>query len=766
MFAYNPRKKSPEELEKSMVGDDRWDILRIILKELSLADGECPKQHWVFVGPRGIGKSHLLTLLHHKVKASPELNNLWMPILFPEELPMAKDLSGFLERAVREILLESGPERNTLHDKLRLKIEEIRKVPPSKRSDYLFSIITWIHRATRKFILLMVENLQKLLGKKFSFIDQKKLKAYLQTSDAVLLIGSATTVFDALHDSGKPFDNFFHIHRLEDLNFEDMKTLTADILSSGGQDSSREQDSSCGQHSSTGQHGLTRKVLDREREARLRALYSFTGGNPRMAVILADILKSDICGEMLTLMDQILDGLTPYFEGIFGDVPAHLAEIINILSAAYDPAQSPKEIAERLGLPQTTVRNYLKQLRENGCVRVAFSKGKSHYYCLSEYLYRIWYQMRDNAHREETRWLIELLLMLYSPASIIERRKGPGECEAGNGGNSFYSSPIDKEADFTGGNPDYDKFVECYVESTPKGDREGIEEWEKQEIEKAVSLFNSKRYDEAVKYCKGILEINPDSGAAAYIWGECLRAQGRLDEAIELYKKISKINPNSEGIYGACGDCLRAHGQYGEAIELYKKTLEINFNSERAYRTWAYTLKEMEHYDMAIAIIEEHLLSSNDYPVIYLYGICLLELDRYEEALKQFDSLVDVYSYRPIVYLLSGRALEKMGNQMGALLSYIKHIRFSSQDSFIDLDFKDSYEEHILPMLEVLKSKSENYIKQFYLPGEDQKLTRDQLSILLILMDKYDIMSEHIRTIIADGIGESDREGEQTKEGE
>ena len=901
MFAYNPRKKSPEQLEKSMVGEDRWDILRTILKELSLADGECPKQHWVLVGPRGIGKSHFLTLLYHKVKASPELDNLWISILFPEELRMAKDLSCFLERSVREILLEFEKERNPLYDELRLKIEEIRKVPLSERSDYLFSIITWIHQATRKFILLVVENLQQLLGKKFSYIDQKKLRAYLQTSDAVLLMGSATTVFDALHDHSKPFYNFFHIKRLEDLNFEDMKILIADILSSAGQESRAGQPLSTGRHSSAGEHGLTRKVFDQEQEARLRALYSFTGGNPRMAVFLADILKTDVPGEILTLMDQILDELTPYFEGMFGDVPAYLLEIINTLSASYEPAQSPKEIAETLELPQPTVRNYLKQLKKDGYVRVAFPKGKSHYYCLSEYLYRIWYQMRDSGHREETRWLIELLLMLYSPASIIEQKKGLGECAAGNGGTSFYSSLIDKAADFISRNPDYCKVIELCVESISKSTQEATEEWEKQGIDRAIKLLMSKQYDKAIEQCEEVLRINPTTESAYRIWGTCLRKQDRYDEAIEMFKKALEINPNldqaywawgaclreqeqygeaidkfkkavefnpsscaahgawgdclrdtgrydeaeekyrkatelnpkyedaylawnaclrkqgrhgeaiemlrkalednpnSEQVYGALGECLRkqdrygeaigmfkkaleinpnyeaayaawgnclrAQGQYDKAIELFKKVLEINPDSENAYLAWAYTLIEMEHYDKAIAIIEEHLLSSNDYSVIYLHGTCLLELDRYEEALKQFESLVNVPSYRPLVYLLYGQALEKMGNQEGALLSFIKHIMFSSQDSFIDLEFKDSYEEHILPILETLTSKSENYIKQFYFPGEDQKLSRDQLSILLILMDKYDVISEHIRAIIADGIGESDKEGKQNKEG-
>ena len=138
-----------------------------------------------------------------------------------------------------------------------------------------------------------------------------------------------------------------------------------------------------------------------------------------MAVFLTDIIRTEAPDEMLEFMDGILDQLTPYFESILNDTPDYLEEIINTL-AAFEPAQSPREIAGHLEVPQATIRNYLKQLKETGYVRIAFSKGKSNYYCLNEYLYRIWYQMRDSGHREETRWLMELLLILYSPEEIFK----------------------------------------------------------------------------------------------------------------------------------------------------------------------------------------------------------------------------------------------------------------------------------------------------------------------------------------------------------
>ena len=222
------------------------------------------------------------------------------------------------------------------------KIEKNTELPLEERSENLFTIISWLHQKTGKFILLITENLQQLLGKKIDPIEQKKLRAFLQTSDAVLIFGSATTIFNALHDHSHPFYHFFHIRRLEDLSFDDMKTLIDNLLS----ESERPE--------------LMKEVNNID--ARLKTLYSFTGGNPRMAVFLTDIIRTEAPYEMLELMDGILDQLTPYFESIMNDTPDYLEEIINTL-AAFEPAQSPREIARHLEVPQATIRNYLKQLK-------------------------------------------------------------------------------------------------------------------------------------------------------------------------------------------------------------------------------------------------------------------------------------------------------------------------------------------------------------------------------------------------------------------
>jgi len=451
MYAYNPRKKSYAQLESSLVGDDRWDILNGILSELALKKSESPKQHWMLVGARGMGKSHLLTLLHHKVCADKKLRKLWIPVLFPEEIRMAGDLAKFLERALSEILRDLENGNSPVVADLQDKITRIRSVRHDERVEYLFSLLTWIRRETGRHILIITENLQQLLGKRISILDQKKLRAFLQSEDALLMIGSATTIFTALHDHSHPFYHFFHIRRLHELSFEDIRKLVENLL--------------CGHDAEE----RTRIMADNE--ARLRVIHSFTGGNPRMAVFLSDILKTDINEEMIQIMDRILDELTPYFEAIINDTPEYLHDIINSL-ALYEPAQSPKEIAGHLEMEQGTVRNYLKQAKESGYVRVAFSRGKSNYYCLNEYLYRAWFQMRDSSHREDMRWVIELMLLLYSKDFILSET---GRIEQLSEENmSYYQKLIVQTAEFMGANPQFCKAIELYSSCLSKIESPGI----------------------------------------------------------------------------------------------------------------------------------------------------------------------------------------------------------------------------------------------------------------------------------------------------
>ena len=622
MYAYNPRKKTPEQLESSLVGADRHDILNSLLSELALKNGESPKQHWMIVGARGMGKSHLLTLLHHKVCADKKLSKQWIPVLFPEEIRMAGDLARFLERAVTEILHDMDREKSKIASGLKEKIAKIRGIRHDERVDYLFSVITWIRSETGRHILLIAENLQQLLGKKISLIDQKKLRAYLQSEDALLLIGSATTIFNALHDHSHPFYHFFHIRRLNELSFEDVKALVANLLSGYG----REEQA--------------RIML--ENEARLKVLHSFTGGNPRMAVFLSDILKTDVNEEMIDIMDRILDELTPYFEAIINDTPEYLQDIINTL-AAYEPAQSPKEIAEHLEMEQGTVRNYLKQAKDNGYVRVAFSKGKSNFYCLNEYLYRTWFQMRDSGHREEMRWLMELMLLLYSREQIMEENRRIDAAEGGCA--NHYQKLVKQTCEFMLLNPAFCAVIDLCAQQvgkkkkTSKADA-NLEKQIEAEIMKRFELLNKIKLTRA-EYELGATNILVDMMKKV------------LDEPLALVFSYSLAIPRC---YKDTFDIVTALKDYGEQIVTIKTKYQDQIDNYLAFR--AHDRKPnsvdilfnvaIEDFDTALKFAAS--LTDKAESAIFEMAIIILSIqtayychiNRIEQAINSFEALQNI----------------------------------------------------------------------------------------------------------------------------
>lgn len=710
MHTYNPRKKSPQQLEESLVGADRWDLLETIIKEMSIPADENPKQHWMIIGPRGIGKSHLLTLLYYKVKTDPDLSKLWIPVLFPEELRMASNLVRFLERAVNEIIHELNDEDPETAKSISAKIEKARDLPFQEREDYIFSVLAWISQTTGKFIAFITENLQHLLGKKISLIEQKKLRAFLQTSDAVTLLGSATTVFNALHDHSHPFYHFFHIHRLTDLSFDDMKILINTILDT------------------TGQPELAQRVL--ENEARLKALYSFTGGNPRMAVFLADILKTEVPEEMLDLMDGILDELTPYFETIFQDVPDSLEEVINTL-AAFEPAQSPKRIAEHLEGQSTTIRNYLKQLKDNGYVRIAFSKGRSNYYCLNEYLYRIWFQMRDSGHREETRWLLELLLMLYSPASIVEEKnRVDNACHDMDRRADSYSRLIGQAADFMEKNPEYCRVIEWCVASADTTE-DNLPEMEKKIHKTIYKLIKNKDYDKAIEALGGYLKKSPDVEWAYGLWGDCLLEQNLFEQAIDKFKKAAEINQESELAYWKWGACLRSLRRYKEAIEEFKKAVDIDPENCAAYGAWGDCLTELTQYAEAEKKYKKAIIANINYTDAYVaWSICLARQGKYDEAIPKLRNAQNIDKNDFTAYGLWGYCLRMLGSDNEAIKKFKKAIEIHPDDFRPYLDWSQSlinekkYAEAIKKLKRTLEILPESYMAYglwgFCLKGQEK----------------------------------------------
>lgn len=91
---YRPGMTSPERLEKTTIG--REEMLSDLLGKLSASAGKKTHQHFVFIGPRGVGKTHFLSLLRHRIASSPELQAKFTIVQFAEETHRLLSFADFL----------------------------------------------------------------------------------------------------------------------------------------------------------------------------------------------------------------------------------------------------------------------------------------------------------------------------------------------------------------------------------------------------------------------------------------------------------------------------------------------------------------------------------------------------------------------------------------------------------------------------------------------------------------------------------------------
>ncbi len=105
---YNPRTTPPEQLEAMLVGRDA--LLKEVFDNLREQARGKTRQHWLLRGPRGMGKTHLTGIIHHRVRNDPQLSKAYLPLWLGEaDVYEVYSPATLLER-IAERLIEEVPD--------------------------------------------------------------------------------------------------------------------------------------------------------------------------------------------------------------------------------------------------------------------------------------------------------------------------------------------------------------------------------------------------------------------------------------------------------------------------------------------------------------------------------------------------------------------------------------------------------------------------------------------------------------------------------
>jgi hypothetical protein len=626
IYRFQPDAMDENVLRTLLVGRDT--LLQEMRREIEKAVNNRTPRYYLIVGPRGIGKSHFITLLYHDLKKIEGA----IPVKLAEEEFSVYRVSDLFSRIFEEIEKK--------------KFESQFKMDSSELTDAILENL----KGRNKMVILFAENLNQILEDQMEENDVKRLKSIFQEEDIFIVVATSPLLFTAVSQRGEPFYHFFDIKHLRELSKEEVKELVKAI------------------------DNLEGKSENKKRYDRIDPVITLTGGSPRIVILLYDLMNKSNILDIEDAFFKILDEYTPYYQDVFKTLTGQKKRIFDSL-ISIEPA-TPKEIAETAQLNNNTVVTQLRRLEKDGYV-VSHRIGNHTKYEVRERLFRLWREQRQPLGRKKISILIEFIKIWYATEereeeflNIINRLTVDSrlikEAEY-----FFYTFSEESKMKFMPeiaresyrcGMPELleqcvepdeplkraleiEKLAVLAEEGRHDDFLKGIEKIVRKGENNRITLFlmgivllNLERYEEALDLLDETLDIDPHNAGVLYVRGIVLLNLERYEEALDAFDKALGINPDDLTFWMGKGNAFGNLKRYKEALDAFDKALDINPQNAEAWSGKGQALNFLERYKEALdAFDKARDINPQNAAMWYERGVALSNLEQYKEALQAFD---------------------------------------------------------------------------------------------------------------------------------
>ncbi len=367
------------------------------------------KHHLLFVGPRGCGKTHLVTLIVSRLSQDETLADRLRIAWLSED----ETCTTLLELIVKIHTALGKRYPNEYQDN---SLDEAYDLKP----DAALELVTrrLLSALGPRTLLVVTENLDALF-EGLGDIGQKKLRAFIQENPKLSIVATAQRLVEDLSNRASPFFGFFQTEHLKTLNVDEANELLQKIAQLQGKDS------------------VVEFLATSRGRSRVRALHHLSGGNHRIYIVLSQFITRDSIDALLGPFMKMADELTPYYQERIRWLPPLQRKIVEYLCSC-EGTVSVKEIAKRLFTSPQTISSQLQDLREKGYVE-ANPRGRESLYEISEPLMRICIEVKDNQRLQPLRLLVDFLRVWYDDKELKTRL---GEMVPASEAASYFSSAI------------------------------------------------------------------------------------------------------------------------------------------------------------------------------------------------------------------------------------------------------------------------------------------------------------------------------------
>lgn len=354
---YSPRSLEPAWLERSLIGHTQ--LVEQVQSAISGAVLGNQARFELLIGPRGIGKSHVLGVLEHRFRSAPQLLERAL-VVAPSEQLHPLSLVHLLALLLREF--PEDPDLGPAEDSVR-SLQRQRDGEQERRAVDLINA-----RLDGRSLIIVLENLD-LLFDALGRTGQLRLRNILQTQRRWSIVAGSRTLIPAFTKYEAPFHGTFNLHRLEPLSAEQCRDMLAALADA---------------QQRTSLAGLLRSSIGL---ARVRGLHHLLGGNPRAMATVFRVLDEQRLDHFERLLAELADEITPEFREQLARVSPAQGTIMQVLAESWRPL-TVAELAERTFSPQASVSGALRHLRRHELVQ-ALAVGRERYYELADPLHRL-----------------------------------------------------------------------------------------------------------------------------------------------------------------------------------------------------------------------------------------------------------------------------------------------------------------------------------------------------------------------------------------
>jgi tetratricopeptide (TPR) repeat protein/DNA-binding transcriptional ArsR family regulator len=654
---FTPSMLSAETLEAIFVKREKLAARLVdLIRESALTDN---KHYVLLVGPRGIGKTHLVSLLYHRVKSDEQVADRLVVAWLREE---EWGVSSFLDLLLR-ILRALHEEEN---DKdLAAECEKLRTVSAEQAELDAENLLK--RTVGKRTLLLIAENLDDIfngLGED----GQERLRGYIQNNPFFTILATSQSLFSGVSLRTSPFYAFFETQHLEEFVFEDAVSLIANIAELEGNKE------------------LGSMVQTPRGRARVRAVHHLAGGNPRVYVIFSGFLTTDSLDGLVGPALQTLDDLTPYYQARMSHLTSQQRKIVDFLCQRRH-ALPVGEIASGNFLTPQTTSSQLGRLRELGYVR-CHETGRESYYELREPLMRLCNEVK-NQHTGTVRLFVDFLRIWFSPSELTHRFAGLGpEAQAERAYLAQAMMASNEEAHtpvLAACLRDYWRFVQGGDFASALGAADELTEiggYASDWMKRAYCLEKLGRIEESRESRDKAMTLEPETAEGWCDHGIMLNGCGLFEKALRSFDRAVELNPDSTAAWRGRAVALDSLKRYEESLECDERTLKLEPADPLNWRNRGAALERLKRYEEALGSYDKSSQLDPTDALTWRYRAFSLEkLGRYEEALACHDKSLELNSNDPLGWRFRTLPLDQLGRYAEALQSCEKSLDLNRGDA-------------------------------------------------------------------------------------